>query len=273
MCGITGIFMRESRIDQRHLDTLFSGCESRGQDGFGFVTIKNGSEGRKIDFVFRDHRPYHEIRDLVLQRIQEQNLPIGSVILGIARAAPESEGNTDASRINETMQPIVSKEHGLVVIHNGAVSGRIQRELKEWAIGSKEYSFSTDIDSECILASYIKHQRNMKDCMQTISGGFAIIAYDQNKDMLYVVNDHMQISHGYIRGLGFFLHSNNEDIGKVIRDYTGATRDGMFLWENFYHHSLEGGYIREIDLQSGFMRKQKYTPRYLVGDTFDSKKD
>ena len=270
MCGITGFFSRESRIDQKHLDTLFMGCEQRGQDGFGFVTIKNTPIGRKIDFVFKDHRPYHEIKDLVMQRIQEQNLPIGSVIIAIARAAPETEGNTDVNRINETMQPIVSKEHGLVVVHNGAVSGRIQRELKEWSEQSGEYKFTTDIDSECLIANYIKHKRNMKNCMQSISGGFAIIMYDQNKDILYVVNDHMQISHGYIRGLGFFLHSNNEDIGKVIHDYLGATRDGMFLWENFYHHPLDGHAIREIDLQSGFMRKEKYTVRYIVGDIFDT---
>jgi hypothetical protein len=94
--------------------------------------------------------------------------------------------------------------------------------------------------------------------------------FDEQKDSLIVANDHMQISHGYVRGLGFMLHSENDVIGQVIYDDLGVTRDGVNIWEMYYHHPLDGGAIREIDLQSGFMRKTKYTPRYIVGNSFDS---
>lgn len=273
MCGITAFFSRESRIDLKHLDTLFTACETRGQDGFGFLTIKNSPQGRSIGYCFKDHRPYHEIRDLVLQMIQEQNLSIGSVIIGIARAAPETEGNTNKDRIDETMQPIINKYHNIAVVHNGAVSGKIYNELRDWAATSGEYKFTTDIDSEAILASYIKHQRNMKDAFEYLSGGFACIVYDQMMDMLYVVNDHMQIAHGYIKGLGFFLCSELDALRKVILDVTGCRKDGVNIWECYYAHYLDGGAIRQIDLQSGFMRKINYTPRYIVGSTFDTKKE
>jgi hypothetical protein len=46
-------------------------------------------------------------------------------------------------------------------------------------------------------------------------------------------------------------------------------KDGVNIWENFYHHFLSGGAIRQIDLDSGMMIKQAYTPRYIT-PTFDT---
>jgi len=190
------------------------------------------------------------------------------LLIAISRASPETEPETDIKRLEQTLQPIVSREHGLTVVHNGAVSQKIYNDIMALA-KEQGYEKSTDIDSEAIIASYLVHGRNMKDAMEYLSGGFAFLLFDEQKDMLYVVNDHMQIAHSYIRGLGFFLHSDNDAIGQLIHDYLGATRDGMFIWENFYHHYLDGHAIREIDLQSGFMRKEKYTPRYMT-PTFDT---
>jgi hypothetical protein len=59
--------------------------------------------------------------------------------------------------------------------------------------------------------------------------------------MLYVVNDFKPIAHGYVRGLGFFLHSDNDALGEVIQSITGCTRDGVAMWETWYHHYLSGG--------------------------------
>jgi 7-cyano-7-deazaguanine synthase len=44
---------------------------------------------------------------------------------------------------------------------------------------------------------------------------------------------------------------------------TGATRDGMNVWESWYHHYLPGYTIIETDLDSGFQNQTKYTPRFL----------
>jgi glucosamine 6-phosphate synthetase-like amidotransferase/phosphosugar isomerase protein len=272
MCGITAYFARESVPDFKVIDTLFKGMMKRGMDGFGVCWIHNDKKaGRKIKLVHKSAKNYtdQENIDLVKNNIYPQ-MNIGDVLIAIQRAAPETEGATDSKRIQETMQPIWIEEDGLCCIHNGAVSNRIHRELQEWAKISGEYKFKTEIDSESIIAAYCKYKRNMKNAMEYLSGGFALIMYDQQKDSLIVVNDHMQIAHGYIRGLGFMLHSDNDIIGEVIQDVTGMNRDGVFLWESHYHHFLDGGAIREIDLQSGFMSKTKYTPRYIVGNTFDS---
>jgi len=270
MCGLTCFFARESVPDYKHLDTLFMGSERRGQDGFGFVIIRKESDGRRIRTIWKDVRKYSDCKDDVKNVFMTDPLKIGDVVMAICRAAPETEGQTDVLRIDQTMQPIVDKGHGLAVVHNGAVSRKIHNELKEWAKTSGEYEFTSDIDSEAILASYVKHGRNMKDCMQELSGGFAFLLFDEKKDCLYVINDHMQIAHGYSRVVGgFFLHSDNDVIGKIIQETHGVTKDGVNIWENYYHHFLDGHAIRQIDLQSGCMSKQSYTPRYMT-PTFDT---
>ncbi len=269
MCGLMGFFARESRIDYKHLDTMFKGTENRGQDGFGFVIIKNKDGERDISRSFRDHRKYSDCKDLVKSVYDKNPLNIGDVIIAISRAAPETEGNTNKNELDATMQPIVNDDHGLVVIHNGAVMQRICNELKQWAEDTGEYTFTTDIDSEAILCSYVKHQRNIKDTMEYLSGGFAFILYDQKKDCLYVVNDHMQMNHSYLKQVGFFLHSDLDPLRKIIFEVTGCRKDGVNLWEMWYCHPLSGHAIRCIDLQSGFMSKQSYTPRYIT-PTFDT---
>jgi len=265
VCGITAFFCRESVPDYKYLDLLFRGAEQRGQDGFGYALIRCLDGERKIQRVTKWVEPYSEIAQSVKYDIDNiGGLQIGDVIMAIARAQPETEPETKSSAINETAQPIYNQDENLVLIHNGAVSQQIYNDLYDWSEETHLYNWHSVIDSEAILACYVKHGRNMKDTMENLSGGFACILYDEKKDMLYVINDHMQLSHCYIRGLGFFLHSDNDVLGQVIHDYLGATRDGMFIWENFYHHYLDGHAIREIDLQSGFMRKEKYTPRYIT---------
>jgi glucosamine 6-phosphate synthetase-like amidotransferase/phosphosugar isomerase protein len=265
MCGIAAFFARESSIDYKHLDRLFLGAEQRGQDGFGFVVIQRDPKTfeRTNGTRFRSHESYSNCKDLVQAEISEIEFGIGDLIIAIARAAPETEPATDRERLDETVQPIHLEDHGVVVAHNGAISQKIYNELKG------DDKWTSDIDSEAIAHAYLKFNRNMKDAMEYLSGGFAVLLYDEQKDMLYVVNDHMQIAHGYIRGLGFFLHSDNDVLTDIISDYCNAPRNGLCLWETFYNHYLDGHAIREIDLQSGFMRKEKYTPRYIT-PTFDT---
>jgi glutamine phosphoribosylpyrophosphate amidotransferase len=270
MCGISGFFARESVPDFKVIDTLFKGMMNRGNDGFGFCWIHKGKDGRKIELVHKSSKNYTDSENIKVVKNVYGQMNIGDVLIGIQRASPETEPSTDPDKIQETMQPIWSEENGLCVVPNGAVMRRIHQELIDWSVKSGEYKFKTEIDSESILCSYVKHRRNMKNTMEYLSGGFAAIMFDEQKDSLIVANDHMQISHGYIRGIGFFLHSENDVIGQVIYDDLGVTRDGVNIWELYYHHPLDGSAIREIDLQSGFMRKTKYTPRYIVGNTFDS---
>lgn len=260
MCGIAAFFARESSIDLKHLDTLFKWSEKRGQDGFGFVLIRPENGKRKIDLTFRDHRKYSECRNDVLRTLKQTGIEIGDLVIAISRAAPETEPATDPNKIDKTLQPIINEEEGVVVVHNGAVSNSILQTLKD----EGNYEFNTDIDSEAIIASYIRHNRNIKDTFEFLSGGFAVILYDERKDTLYTINDFKPIAHGYVRGLGYFLASDDNAIGEIIQDITGCARDGVAMWETWYRHPLRGQRIQEIDLDSGFIRKINYSPRFIT---------
>lgn len=260
MCGIATFFARESVPDYKHLDTLFEWSEKRGGDGFGLY-IDNRDGSPSVTFHCVD--PYSKCKDVVKKTVR-QHIKVGSLIIVISRAAPETEIQTS----KQNLQPIINND--CVVAHNGAVSNKIHLELKEWANDSKDYQFYTEIDSEAIIAAYVRFERNMKDAMEYLSGGFAAIFYDKIKDMLYTVNDFKPIAHGYVKGLGFFLASDNDALREVIFDYTGCSRDGVNMWECYYAHYLSGGRIKQIDLQSGFIQNIKYSPRYIIGDRWDS---
>jgi asparagine synthetase B (glutamine-hydrolysing) len=262
MCGIATFFARESVPDYKYFDTIFHWSEKRGHDGFGVVIIprKNNKKPESYYSLCSYSTCKMEVRKFI-----EENIDVGSLVIAISRAAPETEPPSSHIKI---LQPI--KNSNCVLAHNGAVSNKIHRELQQWASQSNEYKFKTENDSESIIAAYTKYKWNMKNAMEYLSGGFAFVMYDNMKDMLYVVNDFKPLAHGYIRGVGFFITSDNDAIGEVLYDHLGVSRDGMFLWENYYHHYLSGYAIREIDLQSGFMRKQSYSPRFKVGNTFDS---
>ncbi len=262
MCGITAFFARESVPDIKVIDQLFTGAENRGIDGFGYVWIKVCHDGKRhIADVKRFAEPYSEVREHVLNEF-DGKMKIGDLIIGIARAAPETEPMTDVNELERTLQPILDRQNSNIVVHNGAVSNSILQNLKVSCAEFDKYHFHTDIDSEAILASYMIHGKNIKYTMEFLSGGFASIMYDEEKDMMYAITDFKPIAQAYIKGLGFFLHSDNDVLGEIICDATGCRKDGVCMWENFFHHYLSGPTIREIDLQSGFVKKIKYSPRY-----------
>ena len=70
----------------------------------------------------------------------------------ISRAAPEQEPPTS----ERNMQPIVNGN--CVLVHNGSVTQQIYDELME---SEKEFKWTTDIDSEAIIAAYIKHRSQL----------------------------------------------------------------------------------------------------------------
>jgi len=254
MCGIVAFYARESVPDIRILDMLFENSENRGTDGFGiWIGRKDICPGR-----FKSVQKYTECRDQVLQFVHK-NLRVGYLLLAISRAAPETESKTTL----KNMQPI--ENSGCVLIHNGSVTVRCCKELAD-----KGFKFNTDIDSEAIIGSYLLHNKNMKDAMEYIAGGVAAVMYDSKLDRLYIINDFKPIAHCYIRGVGYFVSSDNDALGEAIRMITGVARDGMNMWEDWYHHYLIGNYIRSFDLDSCFMREQKYSPRYIVGNIWDT---
>ena len=274
MCGISCFFARESVPDFKVIDTLFKGMMNRGTDGFGCAWIHNDkNRGRYIKQIIKSPKNYDDGVNVEHMKYIHSEMNIGDVLIGIQRAQPETEPAVDSENIEKTMQPICSDKQNLVVVHNGAVMKRIHEELKTWAQDSGEYAFGTEIDSESILAAYVKYRSNMKSAMEYLSGGFALIMFDELKDCLYICNDHMQLSQGYSKTIGgYMLHSENEVLTEIIESAHGCTKNGVCVWENFYNHYFSGHNIYHLDLPSGFLAKQKFTPRYIVGNTFDSKR-
>jgi 7-cyano-7-deazaguanine synthase in queuosine biosynthesis len=270
MCGILGLWCQKSVPDISIIDTLFTYAEKRGKDGVGFVIYDSI---RKMTVYDKHVESYSQVKDTVLKDIKD-NLKIGSVLLGICRSQPETEGNTT----KENMQPIIAQgkmgdSMGLMLVHNGAISNRIYKELKDWTEKERfPYNYTTKIDSEAIIVSYLKHNRNIKEALEYLSGGAACLMVDVSKNALYIWADHQPISHAYVRGdLGcYFLHSSDECLRKIVKDVTGSTQDGMCVWEDWYSHPLRGHRIKILDLDSGFVSTMKYKPRYIIGKYFDT---
>lgn len=256
MCGISMFFARESIPDITLLDILFKWGEKRGNDGFGLCHITpNGSKlVYKTDETYSKHN--YNVKDFLLSN----GLGVGDIIIAISRAQPETEAPTTLDNI----QPIIN--NNIVLVHNGAVCNYISNKLKEKCKTTDQYKFETFIDSEAIIASYILHGRNIKNALEYISGGVACILLDMGKKKIYLATDFKPIAHCYIRGIGYFVASDNDCLREIVQKITGAPRDGMNVWEDWYAHYIRGNSIKEIDIDSGMTRSIKYKPRYITQD-------
>lgn len=258
MCGLAFYFARESVPDIEHFDTLFKWAEKRGPDGFGVTIVKrNTSESSLVTKEFSTIESYSAKSDEILKHV-EDNLDVGDILLAIGRAAPEQEPPTS----ERNMQPISTGN--CILIHNGSVCKKVYDEVMGQREKENTAENVSDIDSEAIIHAYIQANRNIKKAMERISGGVAAIVYDHIKDMVYMISDFKPLAQAYIKGCGYFLASDNDCLGEIIEDITSCRRDGVCTWENFYHHYLSGARIKELDLDSGFIKNIKYRPRYIT---------
>lgn len=249
MCGIVAVWCREGVFSIEHFDKLFLEAEKRGQNGFGIVIHTKGSS-----WFIHELESYSNKRDEVLKKFQyyidEGLLKTGSLILANFRAQPETEVPTSY----KNLQPII--RDNCILVHNGVVANFIKDEL---AVAEEPYY--TDIDSEAILTGYQKFNKNLKEMMEYMVGGFAFLLYDMKQNRLHCVSDFKPLSIGYVKGYGLILHSSEEAIASVVNKITDCNRCGLNVWEDFYYHPQEGYQIRSIDLDSGIERLNSYQPR------------
>ena len=243
MCGIACFWAKESVLGAKEYKTLIQGTMLRGQDGLG-ICIYNGKD--KTVRVKKYLHPIHKM-DQILGFIEDE-MGIKDVLFVISRATPETE--IMSSDCN--LQPIVRDD--LILIHNGGVVDSLR---------SRYSDLRTWIDSEMILSAYESHGRNLKSAMQNLVGSFAFCMIDSSKNKLYEVTSFNPLAHMYLRGSGYFVHSDNEVLAGVLQGMTGQTLDGVSVWESWYHHYVEGYTIIETDLESGFQFKTKYIPKFL----------
>ena len=197
MCGIVCYWAMESVLTRHQYDQLFTGAEFRGQDGFG-VTIK-GQAIKSLKVL----GPYSSERNNVLDFV-EQFMGVGDILIASCRATPETERYTTM----EMLQPIeAGNPVNIILSHNGGVTDSVKDSI--------DFDYQTNIDSEAIIAAYLQFGCNMKNAMEFLSGSFAFVMLDINKNKLYGVTSFNPLAHMYIKGYGYFYHSDNEVLGQV----------------------------------------------------------
>jgi 7-cyano-7-deazaguanine synthase in queuosine biosynthesis/predicted glutamine amidotransferase len=253
MCGIALYWGRESEIPASTYMTMIEWAEKRGQDGMGiavFDTKTKGWEQHKQTTPASKERG--DLWDFIASKTGYNKITFIS-----CRATPETEKQT---KFVDMLQPIINHEEEIILIHNGSVTDSTLNTLKNH---QDDYKFQTEIDSEGIIAAYCFADRNMQTAMEFVSGAFAFCLLDYRKMMLYVVSSFNPLAHMYIRGHGYFVHSDKDCLSSILEYATGVSKDGMNVWESWYHHYIDGYTILETDLQSGFQFKQKFKPRFL----------
>ncbi len=263
-------FLRESVPDYSIFDTMFKWNEKRGLDGFGILKIFGRHQHLGCSQYIEPLQPYtHGCYESVKSWMSSPQLQIGDIVLSIARAAPETESLSSP----DNMQPIANgDENGTCyLIHNGAVSNKIDEHLRT-SDNSSKFKYSTNIDSESIIAAYLRYQRNMKNTMEYLSGGYSFIMVDSFTKQIHLVNDFKPLAISYIKGVGFFAASDNNCLRELVQQVTDCPRDGMNIWEYYYAHNQGGYTIRTIDIESGFERTQKFRPRFITSNWDSSTK-
>jgi glutamine phosphoribosylpyrophosphate amidotransferase len=172
MCGITAYWAKEAVLTRNEYDVLFEGAALRGRDGVGISIIYSDGASEGI----REVAPYDEVREKVLDFVCG-TMDVGSILLASFRATPETEPTTTIDMI----QPLVHPTDNLYLVHNGGVTDSVKNSME------MSYDYETPLDSEAIFASYILNNNNMISAMENLSGSFAFVMVDKQKDILYAV--------------------------------------------------------------------------------------
>jgi len=252
MCGISCYFCRESgEVASEVLLPLIKEAEKRGTDGFGYH-IWNIDTNESVT---------HKQIELNYDSLENLRLKKGDLFMSIHRAAPETEESVNPENLDKTLQPIVF--HDLVLIHNGCVSYDIVDQFK-YELGRDE--FISDIDSEAIIHAYNYFDRNLKQAMEYLVGGFSFILLDKSKCKLYSVCSHNPLFSGYVRGHGSIYSSTMDGVFNTISYLKGhpINKCELNVWEDYYANPHGEYTIMEYDFQSGMLNEYPFEPRYTT---------
>jgi len=249
MCGILGIWFRESVPDFEVVDYLFKEAEVRGQSGIGAIIIKPYSDDY---FAFKSPYPYSQATGF--RGWYETHAKKNDILLGICRNAPETENITNKENYHNTLQPIVYRNISLV--HNGAISSTCVEEYFP--------RLDHNIDSEVIARAYYRYNKNLKQALEHINGGWSFILYDDESKRLKIGSSFIPLAHGYIRGVGYFVHSSVEAIQEAFSRMRNSDRSRLTaVWEDYYSNEVKEYSIHDIDIDSGLIREYSYKHKFI----------
>lgn len=249
MCGIGSFVAMGRTLGENELRILLNGAVKRGRDGFGYKILRPGRE----DYLSMSHflTVRQEDIDACCVHIAEA-MEVGDVLLYCARSTPETEQESNKTRL----QPIGWKQFSLV--HNGCVTeSDVKRYQEKYEVRQGE------LDSVTILKAYHHFQRDMVRAIEDLSGSFSVAGYDAFRNMHISVTGFTPLAHAFIKGVGYFTHSDNEVLGELLESMGRVNKDGISVWEAWYHHDIEPYTVIETDLESGFQQFRKYTPKFL----------
>lgn len=264
MCGITSFFAKESVPNKDFFYNLLVHAKKRGNDGFGVIVV-NKKNQKKYEYFSND------VSDSVIKNVSNVIslvMDIGDVLLCNFRAAPETEVLVSKKNIQSTLQPLVFQNDYIYLVHNGAISQEIVERFDKYKSHLKSKT-KTRIDSRSIAISYIVNNRDIKKTVESLSGGWSFILLDTYKWRLISSCSSNPLTHGYIKGVGYIIHSLIDVYSDLMKSLgRRVTECGSVLWEDFYWHEREGFRFFEVDLDSGVESAGKYQ-HYFIHPTWD----
>lgn len=203
MCGIIGYVTGKKEVDRTELQymihDMFIASQARGQDatGYGYINTDNK--------VVVDKAPITAVE--FVKRLGDVPFDKVKIFMGHTRAATKGDPKS-----SENNHPIVSKDSGLVLVHNGIVATK------------KKLKTDGEVDSE-VLLRLIELRTDVKEGIKfaeenyTGSAAYALIGIDfPNK--IYLVRSGNPMSLAYIKELDLVLFASTESILKSgMNDY------------------------------------------------------
>ena len=184
MCGIAGIFDK-SGIDLSKTILISNVMRHRGPDDEGFLFVDSNSNVTL-------HRGQSTIKELM-------GLTPVSDYIGFVKLAFIHRRLSIIDLKPTGHQPMCIPEAGLYIVFNGEIYNYLELRAELEKLG---HSFSTESDTEVILASYREWSEK---CVEHFIGMWAFTILDQNKDILFCSRDRFGIKPFYYsEKKGFF---------------------------------------------------------------------
>lgn len=204
MCGIFGYISKKSEEHEKVLKyitkRMFLATQERGRDAVGYATIMPSNK------VLYYKQPGTATQFITSGKYDE-HIKLGKIFIGHCRA-----GTHGTPKNNVNNHPILSKELGGALVHNGVISNS-NTVIKDLKLGMEG-----ECDSEVIMRVMEKQNGNnfIKDIQKTCkelrgSCTFAFIT-KQAPDDLYLVRISNPLIMAYVPQLDTIFFASTEDI-------------------------------------------------------------
>ena len=232
MCGIFG-YISNKKPDTQEMSgivtKMYLECQNRGKDATGYAYLRDDGglcyfklQGKASEFI-------------KTKRFRSLEYP--SIFLAHCRAATHG-----TPRNNVNNQPIVSKQSGMALTHNGVL----------YYQGSLVKEYKLPLDGECdseVLLRLIESFNGkdnlvhaIKKSMSKISGSATFALVKENVPILYLVKSSNPLNLAYVEELDALFYASTKDILKAGLDNVG------YLFGYFKIRNRKYNYVvQEVD--------------------------